>query len=64
MDGFARAAAIVTGVAMLTAIMRNTWFAQLDEERDGPMIAALLVGLTLVGVAAIIIAETLGPHIV
>lgn len=48
---------------MMAAIMGHAWFAQLDEERDGPRLGYLLVGLTLIGCAAAIVVGAIGPHL-
>jgi uncharacterized membrane protein len=59
---YERAAAALTGLAIIALIARNRWITERDEERDGDAIAFTLVAVSAVIVAAVILGAAFGPH--
>ena len=62
MDPYERAAAALTGLAIIALIARNRWITERDEERDGDAIALTLVAASVVIVAAVLLGVAFGPH--
>jgi hypothetical protein len=61
-DGFALAAAIVTGLSILALTLRNRFVTEREEANDGPAIAVFLVVATALGVAIVLIVGFAGAH--
>jgi hypothetical protein len=60
-DTFALAAGLIT-VVLVIALIAGARFASRDEQRNAHLISAALVAVTLIGVAAIMLAAVSGPH--
>jgi len=64
-DGFAKAAALVTILLLLSLMFPpvHRWIvSREDDDRSGVAFGGILLALTVAGVAAVIVAAILGPH--
>jgi hypothetical protein len=60
-DNFGKAAAAITVIALIGVFVARRWIAQ-REESDGASVARVLLGASLVAIAAALIAAIIGPH--
>lgn len=60
-DNFGKAAAALTLLLLIVVFAARRWIAQRDEP-DGATIGRLLLGVSLVVIAAVILAAVTGPH--
>lgn len=60
-DNFGRAGALVTLILLIAVIVGRKWIAQRDE-LDSATIGRMLLGMSLVAVAAVILAAITGSH--
>lgn len=61
-DNFATAAAVITAILLIALIVGARHVNARDEQRDENFISGTLVVLTIVGVAAVLLAAVSGPH--
>ncbi|MGH7717105.1 MAG: hypothetical protein ACREML_14050 [Vulcanimicrobiaceae bacterium] len=62
MDNYERAALVLTALTVIALMARNRWITERDEARDGDAIALTLVAVSVVVVAAVILAGAFGAH--
>lgn len=60
-DDFGKAAALVTFISLVAVVVARKWIAQRDEP-DAATLGRVLLGTSLVVVAAVILAAIAGPH--
>jgi hypothetical protein len=60
-DDFGKAAALITLVLLVAVIFGRKWIAGRDEQNAGS-VGAVLLGISLVAIAAVILAAIAGPH--
>ena len=61
-DNFATAAAAITAILLIALVIGARYANARDEQRDENLISGTLVVLTIVGVAAVLLAAVSGPH--
>ena len=60
-DNFGKAAAVVTLMLIVAVVFGRKWIAQRDEPNSAS-IGGVLLGLSLIAIAAVLIAAITGPH--
>ena len=61
-DTFALAALFIVAILVLALIVGVRFVTARDERRDENLIVAALLGVTVLGAAAILLAAVAGPH--